>query len=74
MDTGKGFMTSFFVLGFGVFVAGFLAGMLALAIVPVSGDTAAVSSLLFALGFISGLLLSGIAIITIRLRKLKEEP
>jgi hypothetical protein len=53
----KGFLTGFLILGFAIFIAGFLTGMLALSVLGVSSDLTTLGLMIFALGLVGGILL-----------------
>jgi len=72
MDFEKGFVGGFLVLGFMVFVAGFLAGMLFLGMAHVSSDAATFGLLSFVLGLITGMVTITLVLVVIKVRK-KEE-
>jgi hypothetical protein len=72
MDLEKGFLGGFFVLGFGLFIAGFLTGMLALAVLNVSPDFATVGVLIFAVGFMVGMLTIALALMVVKLTKAEK--
>lgn len=74
MKVEKGFLGGFLVLGFVIFVAGFLMGMLALAMVRVESDITLLAFMLFSLGFVLGLLTIGLVLVIMRLGKLGEKP
>ena len=56
----KEFLTGFLILGFAIFIAGFLTGMLALAVLGVSSDLTTLELVIFALGFVAGILTVGL--------------
>jgi len=66
MDLEKGFLGGFFVLGFGLFIAGFLTGMLALAVLNVTPDFATLGLLIFAVGFIVGMLTVALTLVVVK--------
>jgi len=67
----KSFITGFIVLGFVIFIAGFLAGMLAVALVKI--DFTAAGFMIFSLGFIIGLLTIVMALITLKFTKMENK-
>ena len=73
MDFEKGFVEGFLVLGFMVFVAGFLAGMLFLGMAHMSSDASTLALLSFVLGLITGMVTIALVLVVIKVRK-KEEP
>ena len=68
----KSFITGFIVLGFVIFIAGFLAGMLAVALVSVEMDFAA-GFMIFSLGFIIGLLTITMVLIRLKFTKMEKQ-
>jgi len=74
MKVERGFLGGFLVLGFVIFVAGLLTGMLALAMVRVESDITLLAFMVFALGFILGLLTIALVLVIMRLNKLSEKP
>jgi len=74
MKVEKGFLGGFLVLGFVIFVAGFLTGMLALAMVRVELDTTLLAFMLFLLGFILGVLTIALALVIRRWNRLSKKP
>jgi hypothetical protein len=72
MDLEKGFLGGFLVLGFVIFVVGFLTGMLALVVVSVGRDITSIGVMLFALGFILGMLTIALTMVMIKLSKLQK--
>jgi len=69
MAQKDGFMGGFLVLGFVVFIAGFLVGMLAIMVMPVSADTTLLGLLFFVLGFVVGILAVGLIWLVFKRRK-----
>ena len=67
----RGFLGGFLVLGFAIFIAGFLTGMLAIAVVPSESDTL-IEFLIFALGFVLGLLTIALTWVVVKLARMKE--
>lgn len=65
-------MSGFLVLGFVIFVAGFLVGMLAIAVIPVESDLTLLGFLFFALGLVVGLLTVGL-VLMLRRKKAGEK-
>ena len=60
------------VLAFAVFIAGFLIGMLALAIIGISSDITFVGAIIFSLGVDVGLIAAIIEVTLIKRRRTKE--
>jgi hypothetical protein len=55
MSKIKEYARVFWVLGFVVFIMGFLAGALAIALIPTKPDAATQQLMIFAFGFITGI-------------------
>ena len=72
MDLEKGFLGGFMVLGFGLFIAGFLTGMLALAVLNVTPDFATLGILIFAVGFIVGMLTVALTLVATKLNRTQK--
>jgi hypothetical protein len=72
MDLEKGFLGGFMVLGFGLFIAGFLTGMLALAVLNVTPDFATLGILIFAVGFIVGMLTVTLTLLATKLNRTQK--
>jgi hypothetical protein len=72
MDLEKGFLGGFLVLGFALFIVGFLTGMLALAVLNVTPDFATLGFLIFAIGFIVGMLTIALTLVIIRLSRAQK--
>jgi hypothetical protein len=72
MDLEKGFLGGFMVLGFGLFIAGFLIGMLSLAVLNVTPDYATLGLLIFAIGFIVGMLTVALSFVIVKLSRLQK--
>jgi hypothetical protein len=69
MPLEQAFTGGFLVLGFVLFVTGFLTGMLAFAIIPVSADVATMGFLFFVLGFLTAIISIALVMAIIRFRK-----
>lgn len=69
----KGFLSGFSILGFAIFIAGFLTGMLALSVLGVSSDLTTLGLMIFALGLVVGVLLVGLTYIFLRWRKKQRQ-
>ncbi|MBX5328983.1 MAG: hypothetical protein QHH18_06325 [Candidatus Bathyarchaeota archaeon] len=69
MPREDGFMGGFLVLSFVVFIAGFLVGMLAIMVMPVSVDMTMLGLLFLALGFVVGILAVGLVWLMFKRRK-----
>jgi len=72
MRVERGFLGGFLVLAFGVFIAGFLTGILAIAILNFSLDVATLGFMYFLVGLLTGSVILIIAITAWRIRK--QEP
>lgn len=65
----EGFIGSILVLGFVVFIAGFLAGLLAILMIPVSPDVTSFGVMYFILGFTVGIIVFALAWLIIKLKR-----
>jgi sugar phosphate permease len=72
MVTDRSFVTGFLVLGFAIFIAGFITGMLAIAVLPLSSDATAVGFTFFLLGFVTGMLAIALTLATIKLTRVEK--
>ena len=72
MDLKKGFIGGFLVLGFVIFIVGFLAGMVAIAFIPVSADSTTLSFMVFMFGLITGMVTVALLLVIIKLRELTK--
>lgn len=66
-------LVGFLVLGFAFFIAGFLAGILTIGLVPLEMEFAALFTV-FSLGYIAGMLTVALALVAFQLMKLKKDP
>ena len=73
MKVERGFLGGFLVLGFVIFVAGFLTGMLALAMVRVEMDATLLAVMWLLLGFVLGLLTIALALVVRRWNRLTKK-
>lgn len=73
MNVNRGFMAGFLVLGFGILIAGFLLGMVAIAVIPLSLDATTVGFILFILGFITGMLTIALILVTAQFVEWKKK-
>jgi membrane protein implicated in regulation of membrane protease activity len=73
MGSENGFLTGFLILGFAIFIAGFLTGMLALAVLGVSSDLTTLELMAFALGFVAGILTFGLTYTFMKWRKKQRQ-
>jgi hypothetical protein len=72
MDLEKGFLGGFLVLGFVLFVVGFLTGMLALSLLRVALDFSTTGIMIFVLGFIAGMVTIALVSVMLKLSKLQK--
>ena len=72
MGLEKGFLGGFLVLGFALFITGFLTGMLALAVLNVTPDFATLGVLIFAVGFIAGMLTVSLTLVVVKLSRTQK--
>jgi membrane protein implicated in regulation of membrane protease activity len=73
MDLEKGFLGAFLVLGFALFIAGFLTGMLAFAVLKVSSDLTTLGIMVFLLGFVVGIMTTTLGYVFLRRRTKRHE-
>jgi heme/copper-type cytochrome/quinol oxidase subunit 2 len=66
----EGFIGGFLVLGLVIFVVGFLAGMMAIAFIPVNADFTALAFMVFIFGFITGMVTVALLLVIVKLREL----
>jgi len=69
----KGFIGGFLVLGFVIFIAGFLTGMLAIALIPVGTDITTLGFMVFIFGFITGMVTIALVLVLVRLSELTRK-
>ena len=69
----KGFTSGFLVLGFVVFIVGFLAGALAITLASVNFDSTALGFMVFIFGFITGMVTVALVLVIVKLGKLERE-
>jgi hypothetical protein len=69
----EGFVGGFLVLGFAIFIVGFLAGMVAVGFIPVSGESTTLALMVFMLGFITGMITVTLLLVIIKLRELAKK-
>jgi hypothetical protein len=65
----KGFLGGFLVLGFAIFIVGFLAGLVS-AFISASTEPAALEFIVFIFGFMTGMVAVAIILVILRSRKL----
>jgi len=68
----EGFIGGFLALGFVIFIVGFLAGMVAIAFIPVSADSTTLSFMVFMFGLITGMVTVALLLVIIKLRELTK--
>ena len=73
MDIKKDFFGGFLVFGFAIFIVGFLTGMLALIMMPVSPNADATGFIVFILGFITGMITFALFLVTVKLTQLTRK-
>lgn len=64
-------LAGFLVLGFAVFIAGFLAGVLAIGLVPLEMEFVALFTI-FSLGYIAGALTVALALVAFQILKVRK--
>ncbi|MEM0057259.1 MAG: hypothetical protein QXG09_00055 [Candidatus Bathyarchaeia archaeon] len=67
------FLWGFLVLAFAIFIVGLLAGMLAVGLVSLKVDSVALL-MVFSLGFLLGVLVIALVLVSLRLLDLKRAP
>jgi hypothetical protein len=72
MDLEKGFLGGFLILGFGLFIAGFLIGMVSLAVLNVTPDFGTLGLLIFAVGFLLGMMAVALTLVVVRLSRTQK--
>jgi|YelNatPaOPRAMG01_1025707.scaffolds.fasta_scaffold13758_6 hypothetical protein len=65
----EGFIGSILVLGFVLFIAGFLTGLLAILTIPASPDITSFGVMYFILGFAIGIIVTALMQLIIKLKK-----
>ncbi len=71
MPLDREYLFGFLVLGFAMFIAGFLTGILAIAVLDAPLGAEGIGVMAFALGFVGGVILMAIVVVTLRTRKAK---
>ncbi|MEM3730826.1 MAG: hypothetical protein QW667_01395 [Candidatus Bathyarchaeia archaeon] len=69
---GESFVGGFLVLGFVIFTAGFMAGMLAILMMPVSPELTTLEIMYFVLGLTIGVIATAAFLIVLKMRKKKR--
>jgi len=72
MRTEKSFIGGFLVLGFAIFIVGFLTGMLAIALIPANPETTTLGFMAFILGFITGMVVIALTLVVVQLSRLTK--
>lgn len=67
----KGFVEGFLVLGFAIFILGFLIGMLAIALTNLKLDLSALF-IVFSAGLVTGILMMALALVSVKAKSLEE--
>jgi hypothetical protein len=70
MQVDKGFVAGFLVLGFAIFVVGFLIGLYAVVVIPATAEAASLGILAFAVGVILGALLVAMIMVIMRFNEM----
>jgi len=65
----EGFIGGFLVLGFVIFIVGFLAGMVAIAFIPVNADSTTLAFMVFTFGFITGMVTVTLLLVIVKFRE-----
>jgi hypothetical protein len=72
MSIKKGFMGGFLVFGFAIFIVGFLTGMVAFIMMPLSPNADATGFIIFVFGFITGMTTIALLLATLKLTRLTK--
>lgn len=72
LDSQKGIFGGLLVFAFGVFIAGFLTGMLSIAVLQVTPDLTTLGLMIFAVGFVSGILAFAVVRVVLRQRRMRK--
>jgi len=73
MDIKEGFVGGFLVFGFAIFIVGFLTGMLAFIMMPLTPNVEATGFIIFIFGFITGMLTIALLLATVKLTQLTRK-
>ncbi len=68
----RSFIAGFLVLGFAIFIAGSLTGMLAIAVIAVPLDTTTLGLVFFILGFVTGMTTLALALVIVWFAELRK--
>jgi hypothetical protein len=74
MNLKEGFIGGFLVLGFVIFIVGFLAGMVAVSFMPINADFTTLAIIVFVFGFITGMVTVALILVIVKLRELTTKP
>jgi membrane-bound ClpP family serine protease len=74
MSIKEGFMGGFLVFGFAIFIVGFLTGMLAFIMMPLTPNSEATVFIIFVFGFITGMVTIALVWVSVRLTRLTKKP
>lgn len=74
MGIKEGFMGGFLVFGFAIFIVGFLTGMVAFVMMPLSPDADATGFIIFIFGFITGITTIALLLATVKLTQFTKKP
>ena len=72
MQVDRGFIAGFLVLGFAVFVVGFLVGLYSIAVIPATADAASLGVLAFAVGLVAGALIVAMIVAIMRFNEIAK--
>jgi hypothetical protein len=67
------FIGGFLVLGFVIFIVGFLAGMVAIAFIPINADSTTLAFMVFIFGFITGMVTVALLLVIVKFRELTRK-
>lgn len=73
MSLKEGFMGGFLILGFVIFIAGFITGILTVALSAVTPDFTVSGFMIFTLGFITGMVTVALVLATLKLTELTRK-
>jgi hypothetical protein len=62
----------FLILGFAIFIVGFLAGMVVVSFIPVNAESTALALMVFVFGFMAGMVTVAILLVIVKLRELRK--
>ncbi len=72
MQAGQNSLSGILVLGFAFFLAGFLTGILAIAVIPLSIDVTTLGAMYFAIGAIVGIAISVMSFMAWKMRSKRK--